>query len=169
MSNAIASQFISHDLSGFATVTSQQTLEKPFSRSTVTLCLQVHINHVAVLIYGPPKIMLLPIDFHEHLIDEESVTIASMLSLQSSGVDGTKLDTPEADRFATDGDASFGKQIFDVAVTQIESVVEPNCVTDDVRWESVALVGIHAPILTISVSLLGSTIFWVVQKEFLIW
>ncbi len=84
MSNAITSQFISHDLSGFATVTSQQTLEKPFSRSTVTLCLQVHINHVPVLIYGPPKIMLLAIDFHEDFVNVEGITIPSVFFLQAA-------------------------------------------------------------------------------------
>ena len=52
--------------------------------------------------------MLLAIDLHKDFIDEEGIAIASMLSLQSFGVEGTELDAPEADRFAADGDASFG-------------------------------------------------------------
>ena len=39
---------------------------------------------------------------------------------------------------------------------QIESVVKPDGVTDDIGWESVALIGIHLAILAISGSLFGS-------------
>ena len=39
------------------------------------------------------------------------------------------------------------QEIFDIAVTQIESVVEPDSVGDYVRRESVAFVGIHDPSL----------------------
>jgi hypothetical protein len=37
-------------------------------------------------------------------------------------------------------------------MTQIEAIVEPNGVTDDIGWEAVAFVGTHAPILAISTS-----------------
>jgi hypothetical protein len=45
--------------------------------------------------------------------------------------------------------STFGQKILNIAVTEIESVVEPNGVADDVRRESVTLVGIHPPILAI--------------------
>ena len=45
-----------------------------------------------------------------------------------------------------------------VTVTQVESKVEPDSVTDDVGWESVAFVSIHQPILAISGSLFGNTL-----------
>jgi hypothetical protein len=35
---------------------------------------------------------------------------------------------------------------FIIAVTEIEAIVEPECITDDVGWESVMLVCIHRPI-----------------------
>jgi hypothetical protein len=56
----------------------------------------------------------------------------------------------EADCFAGYSDPSLGQKIFDISVAQVESVIEPDCVGDDVRWESVALVSIHGPILSIS-------------------
>ena len=34
--------------------------------------------------------------------------------------------------------------------TKIESVVEPNGVTDDIEWESVSFVYIHGPILSVT-------------------
>ena len=94
---------------------------------------------------------LLPaIDLHKNFIDEEGVAKASVFPFQSSGVKSAEFDTPEADRFAADSDASFGQEVFDIPMTQIESVVEPDCVTDDIRWEPVALISIHEPILAIS-------------------
>ena len=86
----------------------------------------------------------------EYFIDVEGITVASVLSLQSAGINGSELDAPEPDRFASDSDATLGQQIFDIAVTEIESVVEPDCMADDVWRESMTLVSIHPPIPSIS-------------------
>ncbi len=82
-------------------------------------------------------------------IDEERVAIASVLSFQSSSVNGSELDAPETDCFSADGDASFSQEVFDISVAEIEAIVEPDCVGDDVGWESVAFVCVHLPILAI--------------------
>jgi hypothetical protein len=50
-------------------------------------------------------------------------------------------------------------------VAEIETIVQPDCVADDVRWESMALVCIHEPILSISVSLLGDTLATGIHEE----
>ena len=55
---------------------------------------------------------------------------------------------PEANRFATDSDASLGEQVFDISVTQVEAIVEPDGVRNDIGRESMAFVCIHWPILT---------------------
>ena len=57
----------------------------------------------------------------EDFIDVEGVAVASMLSLQSSGVYGSEFDAPEADRLPTDSDAALGQEIFDIAVTPIDT------------------------------------------------
>ena len=54
--------------------------------------------------------------------------------------------------YVADSDTSFSEQIFDISVAEIESIVQPNYVADDVWWESVAFVCIHPPILPISAS-----------------
>ena len=61
------------------------------------------------MIYGPPQVMLLAVDFDEDFIDEEGITITSVLSFQSSNVYSPKLDTPETNRLSADSDSSFGK------------------------------------------------------------
>ena len=47
-----------------------------------------------------------------------------------------------------DSDATFGQQILDISMAEIESVVEPDGVGNDMGSESVALVYIHGPILS---------------------
>ncbi|WP_425556231.1 hypothetical protein [Deinococcus rubellus] len=57
-----------------------------------------------------------------------------------------EIDAPCSHGFASNLDPALKKQLFDVAVTQGESVVEPDRVTNDRQWESVAgqlLIGQH--------------------------
>jgi hypothetical protein len=93
--------------------------------------------------------MLLALDLDEDFIDEEGVAIATMATLQSSSVYSSEFDAPQADRFTADCDTSFSEKVFDISVTQIEAVIEPDSVGYDIGWESVAFIGIHLPILSI--------------------
>ncbi len=43
-------------------------------------------------------------------------------------------------------------------MAEVESIVEPDGITDDIGWEPVAFIDSHQPILSISASLLGSTV-----------
>jgi hypothetical protein len=101
------------------------------------------------LIHCSPQVILLAVDFDEDFIDVDCVTAASGLSLQSSGVQSRKLDAPETDRFRSDDNVSLAKKIFNIAVTWTKSVLEPDRLRDDIRWESVAFISIHPSILAI--------------------
>lgn len=68
---------------------------------------------------------------------------------QSSGLYSAEPGTPEDHHLATHGDASLGKQIFNMTMAEIESVAEANGVADCVWRESVTLVRIYAPILAV--------------------
>ena len=46
-----------------------------------------------------------------------------------------------------DLDGAFSQEVFNITVTKIESIVEPDSVADDVWRKSVALVCIHLPII----------------------
>jgi hypothetical protein len=54
-----------------------------------------------------------------------------MSSLQSPSVFGSKFDAPEPDGFITDSDTTFGKQIFNISMAQVESIIQPDGVADD--------------------------------------
>ena len=53
--------------------------------------------------------MLLAIYLYEDFINIEGVAVSIVLSLQSSRVERSKLDAPEADLFPSDDDASFSQ------------------------------------------------------------
>ena len=86
---------------------------------------------------------------HEYFVDVESVTGSSVSLLQSTCVLGSELDAPETDRFPRDYDPAFSQKIFDIPAAQVEAIVEPDSIGNDIRRESVAFVGIHRPILSI--------------------
>jgi hypothetical protein len=88
------------------------------------------------------------IDLHEYFIDVEGIAIASVFSLQSSSVQGTDFNAPEANGFATDCDASFSEKVFNIAVAEVESIIEPDGIGNHIWWESVSLVGIHPEIVS---------------------
>jgi hypothetical protein len=77
--------------------------------------------------------MLLSIDLHEDFIDVKGITVALMLSPQSSSVDSSKFDAPEADSFVAHSNAAFSQQAFNIAMTQLKTVVEPDSIGDDIR------------------------------------
>jgi hypothetical protein len=111
--------------------------------------------------------MLLAVYLYEDFIDKEGVTVAAVLSLLAAGINSSELDAepapwaqrvpwvPEPDGLAADSDASFSEQIFDIPAAEIETVVEPDSVGNDIGWESVAFVSSHPAILSILVTLLG--------------
>jgi hypothetical protein len=70
-----------------------------------------------------------------------------MFSLESTSIYSTEFDTPQANRFATDSDASLGEQIFDITMAEIEAAVQLDCIVDDVRRESVTLISIFLYVL----------------------
>jgi len=58
----------------------------------------------------------------------------------SPGELGTKLDTPQSNRLVADRDTTLGHEILDITATQIEAMIEPDSVLDDLGRKSMALV-----------------------------
>jgi hypothetical protein len=61
--------------------------------------------------------MLLAVYPYEDFIDEEGVTVTSVLPFQTPGVYGPELDAPKANRFSGYSDASLCEKIFNIAMT----------------------------------------------------
>ena len=63
-----------------------------------------------------------------------------MLPSQSLGIFRSEFVAPEANGLVADGHAPLGQQVFNITMTKVESVIEPDGVLDDFGRESVALV-----------------------------
>ena len=96
----------------------------------------------ALLVNSPPQIVLLAVDLHKDFIDVEGVAVASVLAFQPAGINGSEFDAPEADRFAADGDTSLSEKVFYVTVAEVEAVIKPDSVTDDV-WRALQIGGAY--------------------------
>jgi hypothetical protein len=53
--------------------------------------------------------MLVAVNLHEHLVDEEGIAVATVVSLQTVSINGAKLYAPETNRLAGYSDASLGQ------------------------------------------------------------
>jgi hypothetical protein len=76
--------------------------------------------------------MLLTVDLDEDFIDVEGVAVTSMFSLQPTSINSSEFDTPETNCFAADSDSSFGEEVFNIAMAQVETIVEPDSVRNEV-------------------------------------
>ena len=71
------------------------------------------------------------------------------LTATSSGA-AAQFDTPQPDRLLADSATTFSQQIFDIAITEVESIVEPDSVGNYVERGAVALTNFHRLFLPIS-------------------
>ena len=53
----------------------------------------------------------------EDLVDAEGIALTPVLALQAAGINRSEFYTPETECFTADGDASFGQEILNIAVT----------------------------------------------------
>ena len=109
----------------------QGPTKEALSGSTISTLGDQNIDHVSILIDGPPKIEALTLDGDEEFIDVPDVTESSLFPTQSSGIGWSEFLTPVSDRFVGDKDSSLREQVFYVSKAQGEPMVEPNSVTDD--------------------------------------
>jgi len=53
--------------------------------------------------------MPLAVFLHEDFINVEGISVASMISLQTAGINRSEFDALQPDRFTAEGDAPFGE------------------------------------------------------------
>ena len=138
--HTVASQFVRHYLSRFRSMDFQYGFEEALSGRSVTPSLQENIDYFSILIDGAPQIVLDAADLDEDFIDKERIPESLVSTLQTPGIFRPKLVAPQPNRFITDFNSTFSQKIFDIAVTEIESMVEPDGILNDRRWVSVTFV-----------------------------
>jgi hypothetical protein len=77
----------------------------------------------------------------------KNYSAALVFPFQALGIFGAKLDAPEADGFIADGDTAFSEKVLDISMVQVETIIKPDGIANDVWREPVTFVCIHGPIL----------------------
>ena len=156
MSCGIAPQLVGDEPPGLASLAFQQFAEEASGSTPIATRLDENVDHVAVLVDSTPEIVSLAPNVHEELIQVPRITQATLSPLEPASIFGTTLPAPLADSLVGDQDSPLGQKIFDITEAQAETVIEPDGVADDLRWESVSVVAgcivIHPPSLPVAAS-----------------
>jgi len=148
MGGRIAFEFVGDQLPWRSSLFLQDLAEELLGGSSITFFCYKNVENIAILIDGAPQIHLLSLDFDENFVDIPDVPQSTLLPSESSRVLRSELQTPEADGFVRDHDPTLSQQIFDMPVTECETVVEPDAVAYDLGRETMAFIaGCHAPIV----------------------
>jgi len=123
MRNAIASQLVRHNLSRFAMVIFQQSLEEARSSRIVTTCLEQHFDHLAILVNSAPQVLPLATDLHRYFVDVECFAESLMPTFQPFGILRAEFIAPQTNRFIAYGNTAVSHTIFNVSMAEIELIL----------------------------------------------
>ena len=115
-------------------LTLEQFPNKPLCRFSVSTRLNQDIQHIPVLVYRPPQVVLLSVDADKHLVKMPDITRPPCPGPNSFRILRPEAQTPLPDRIVVDLYSSTPQDLFHVAKAQREPVVKPHRVTDDLAW-----------------------------------
>jgi hypothetical protein len=119
----IAFQFVGNEYPRDMLAAFEELAQEGLGRVLVPPTLHEDIQHVPVLIDGPPEIVPLPIDGEEHLIKVPFVTWSRPSAPELIGIGLPKLPAPLPDRFIGHDDSAGEQQFFHIAVAEAEAEV----------------------------------------------
>jgi hypothetical protein len=118
----------------------EQLTEKLLRGLLVAAALHKNIHHVAVLVDGAPQVVAFALDREEDLIEGLLVARSGTPAAELMGVNPSEFPAPIPHRFIRQDDATFGHQLFHVAVAEAEAEIHPDTVADDLGREPLALI-----------------------------
>src|SRR5258708_6172692 len=137
----IALQFISDDDAWHVLEPFEELTEEAFRCVFVPSALHQNIKHVAVLIDGSPQIRPFSINGEKDLIQIPLVPTRRTAAAEFVRVCLTKLQTPLAHGFIRQHHTTFSHNFLNVAITQRETEIQPETVTDNFWGESIPFIG----------------------------
>ncbi len=84
--------------------------------------------------------MLPALNLDQGVINKESIAVTLVPAPKSPSLLRAEFDTPPSDRLVADPNTALGHKILDIAVAQIEAMIEPDNVLNDRGRKSVAFV-----------------------------
>jgi len=118
----------------------RQTFEGALGRGTIALRLHQDVRHDPVLIHRAPKAVDDAVDADEDLIHMPGVAGSWASAAQPRGEFRTELSAPMADTLPGDHDTLFGQDQLKVAQAEVEQVIQPDNVADDLPRKTMAAI-----------------------------
>lgn len=118
------------------TVKATQQLQR---RLLVPPLLDQNVEHLALVIDGPPQIHPSAADLHDDLIEMPAAGRRTAASAQVCRDQRAELDDPATDRLAADLDPALRHQLLDVPDAEREPEIPAHCLHDDRCRETVTL------------------------------
>ena len=117
-----------------------QPLKESCRCMLISTWLKKNIDNVTVLIDGTPKVLLLAVDSHEEFVQIPAIAQLPSPLLQTFCIVGAELPTPMSNGFVGDGNAALRQEILYIAEAHAETMVDPDGVTNDLRWETMSAI-----------------------------
>jgi hypothetical protein len=120
--------------------TCEEVAEESLRGLLVPPALHQDIENMAILIDGAPQIVTGAVDREEHCIEMPLVARSRTPAAQLVGIGLPELPAPIAHGFVRQHDPAFGHELFNSSIAQAKAEIQPDAVTDDLCWESMALI-----------------------------
>jgi hypothetical protein len=106
----------------------------------VASALHQDVQHVALLIHGPPQIVTIALDGEKHLIELPFIAGPRTAASQLIGIWLAKFAAPLADGLLGHPHASLKQQLLHIAEAQAEPKVQPHGMTEDFHRKAIVLI-----------------------------
>lgn len=106
----------------------------------IAISLDHDVYLVPVLINSPPEIMALTLDVDEHFVQVPHVSQTTLATSEAPRILWSERPTPLPHGLVGHDDPPLREEFLDIAEAEGETVIQPDCVTDNDRRKPVAMV-----------------------------
>jgi hypothetical protein len=134
----VAGEVVGDHHPGRLLLPSQHAAQEALRRLPVAPLLHQDVQHEPVAVYSAPEPVLPALDPELHLVQVPLAGCPTPAAAQPRGEGRAERAAPQPDGLVADEDPALRQQVLDVAVAEVESIVEPHGVADDLGWIAVA-------------------------------
>ena len=138
----ISSLLIGDYFQGYRCLAFEQHLEESACCTFVSAALDKYVDHITILINGSPKILAFAADGQENLIQIPNITEFSLTLSKCPTVLLREFDTPTTNGLVRCLIPADRQHFFNITKAESEPMIEPNGMTDNLRWKAVTVTGI---------------------------
>jgi len=102
----------------FVSLPLQELPKEPFSSVGIAVTLNQDVDHVPILVDGPPEVVTLAPDLPEDFVQVPDVALSVLATSEVPREFGAELHTPLTYSLVADDNSAFRKEVLDVSEAQ---------------------------------------------------